>query len=138
MRTRAARKPVPLEREVAEAVTGAASLLRLGLFERQNTAAFFPEDAKGKRRAVRCGKKGWLDYRFTLPGGRYGEVELKRPGKRPTREQFDRMRLLNAIGCLGFWVDNADDFLEVMNSVIKEGARVRINDRAQVVLYWED
>ena len=135
---RTAKPPVPLEREVAEAVTDAAALLPLGLFERQNTAAFFPEDAKGKRRAVRCGKKGWLDYRFTLPGGRYGEVELKRPGERPTPEQFERMRVLNAIQCVGFWVDNADDFLAVMNGVIKEGARVRINDREQVVLYWED
>src|SRR5262245_9385532 len=53
---------------------------------RQNIGEFFFDDADGRRRRIRCGEPGMADVSGILRGVRL-EVEVKAPGKAPTKLQ---------------------------------------------------
>lgn len=61
----------------------------------------------GRVRKVRwIGMVGAPDRLVLLPGGyRPFLIELKRPGKRPTRKQQRELDLLNEMGMLATWAD---------------------------------
>lgn len=91
--------------------------------QRQNTGGF----RNNSGQYVACGATGNADITATLPGsGRRLEIEVKRPGKRPTEAQLRRMREHNAAGAVAFWVDNAEDLPHALGAILT-GARVEIH-----------
>lgn len=90
---------------------------------RQNTGA--ATNPRGQ--VVRFSQKGAADVSATLPDGRRLEIECKRVGKRPTREQYDRMHRINASNGVSFWVNDAQQVIDVLPKLIA-GARVEIDE----------
>jgi hypothetical protein len=104
LRTRKAKPYVPLEREVQR--SGIKLLTGLGWqVERRNTGMFRLQ-YKGKTRFVRASKPGMADLFGRLPDGRSFELEIKRPGKRPTAKQLAWLKSQNGPHCCAFWVDS--------------------------------
>ena len=89
-------------------------------------------DAKGGRRFVRFGTAGNLDIRGIIDGKPL-EIEVKRPGKRPSDKQYARMREIQGQGGIAFWVDDAKE-LEAIVRGIRAGCAVRIDERGDSVL----
>jgi hypothetical protein len=112
-----AAKPVPLERDVAAQVVEAFAMAGIVL-ERQNTGVGTYKNADGTERRVRFGRVGNLDWR-AIVGGRALELEIKRPGQRPTKEQLARMRRVNAEGGIAFWCDSAEVAIRVAPLLVK-------------------
>lgn len=77
-------------------------------------------------RPVRFGQKGNLDISGILPDGRKLEVEVKRPGKAPTPEQWDRIMRINAAGGVAFYVTDAEQVARVLPRLLA-GWRVEID-----------
>jgi hypothetical protein len=132
MSKRKARDPVatlpPIrERDILSACLDALKMLGVEA-ERQNCGGF--HDAKGHR--VYFGK-GKLDIAAQLPDGRKLEIEVKRPGKKPTEEQWRRIRQINRDNGCAFWVN---DSAQVMHAVgrLLEGWWVEIEDDGHLVV----
>lgn len=53
---------------------------------------------------------GWPDFCFLIPGGRPWFVEFKAPGKKPTKRQEYRIRLLRDFGYDVSVCDDAGEF----------------------------
>ena len=80
---------------------------------RQNTGAFKGE-YKGKRRFVRYGVTGQSDISgIMLPSGRRIEIEVKRPGNKPTEDQKAWMAMIREHGGIAFWCDSLDRCMEL-------------------------
>jgi hypothetical protein len=128
---------VAIKRRTPEGDVLKAVLDCLGLWgidaNRQNTGAM--PNAKG--RLVRFGRPGDPDITGTLPGGRRLDLEVKAPGKRPTPEQLDRLRLANDQGAVGLWIDDAKELARILPRLC-DGARVEIDDDGQQWLITDD
>lgn len=121
-------KPGRTEAQVLAQVLEAARNLGLDL-DRQNTGAA----VNPKGRLVVFGRPGNSDLSGMLPDGRKLDVEVKREGWRPERvrgeaarrwdRQLARLQKTNAQGGVGFWTDDAGEFVDVMLRVLR-GARV--------------
>lgn len=81
------------------------------------------------------GRKGDLDLVAALPDGRYCEIEVKRPGKKPTREQYESLRAVNDAGGVGIWVDSAED-LRMLLGFLSADAAIRISAKGLVNVYF--
>lgn len=97
-------------------------------------SAFFP-DKTGKLVRRMLGRKGDLDLVAALPDGRYCEIEVKRPGKKPTREQYESLRAVNNAGGVGIWVDSAVD-LRLLLGFLSADAAIRITAKGLVNVYF--
>jgi hypothetical protein len=96
------------------------ALRMLGLEpERQNTGAATYEGRCGKPRHVRYGTPGAADIRGVLPDGRAYEIEAKKPGKKPTPDQFARIRRINASKGVAFWVTDPEQLMRVMPLILR-------------------
>jgi len=77
----------PLERQVLKAVY---SFLhhhpKVAFVDRRQSGVFMEGE-----RMIRVGKPGVLDLSGMLKGGRYFEIEVKRPGQKPTELQWKRI-----------------------------------------------
>jgi hypothetical protein len=114
------------EKQVAEQVLQAASMLGIEL-KRRNVGGF--TNARGQY--VPCADKHDADYYAVLPDGRHLDLELKREGFDPARvrgeerERFDgqlaRLRETNVRGGVGFFCDNSEVFIRVMQIVLRGG-----------------
>jgi hypothetical protein len=93
-----------LERDIMRQVTDTVKLYGLDL-QRRNTGGM--KNAKG--RYVAFGKKGDADWSGMI-GSRKFDLEVKRPGKRPSPEQYARLRRTNSQGGVGMWVDDGAVF----------------------------
>jgi hypothetical protein len=87
---------------------------------------------KFKDRYVNFGQRGQADlYGKTpegagLPGGVHVEIEVKRPGERPTQAQVDWLVKMNGRGrdrSVAFWADNLPSLVRIVDAVLG-GARV--------------
>jgi hypothetical protein len=131
--TRARPKPKVLkttrtEAEVAEQVVEAARMLGVEL-RRRNVGGM--TNASGQY--VPFAESGDADYYAVLPDGRHLDLEIKREGFNPAgargrererfEEQFARLQKTNALGGVGFWTDDAAEFLVILRHVLA-GARV--------------
>lgn len=116
------------EAQVLAGVLDAARVLGVDL-QRQNTGGA----VNPKGRLVMFGRRGNSDLTGMLPDGRRLDVEVKREGWDPAKArgatadrwalQLARLQRTNAQGGVGFWVDDAAEFLELMRLVL-DGARV--------------
>lgn len=90
---------------------------------RRNTGAMSAE-YKGKSRFVRFSEKGASDLWFLFPSGLHGELEVKRPGERPTLDQVRWLIEHNGVGgAVAFWIDNTAT-LERVYLHVAEGGRI--------------
>lgn len=93
-------------------------------FERQNTGGLVPKDGC---RYVRFGTPGRSDLSGILPDGRRLEIEVKRPGKRPTAAQYAWLRRINASGGAGIWVSDVRQLDAALDRLLA-GCRVEIDE----------
>ena len=83
-----------------------------------------------RKLGVYAKKRGCLYYKFTSPArrsvpdrmvvGPHGEIvfiELKAPGKRPTKLQLRELKILQDQGCAAEWCDNLEDGQALIDSV---------------------
>ena len=69
-------------------------------------------------RAVYLGDKSMLDLQgFVMCDGvaAYVELEVKRPGKRPTKEQLGRIHALRRMGAIAGWADSVEMAINVVH-----------------------
>ena len=105
-----------LERDVLRACLEA--LRARGIFAwRQNQGVARFAAAGGRSRFVRfAGVSGLPDILGLLaPSGRLLAVEVKAPGRRPSREQLEFLRQLSVRGALAFWTSDPDEMLLVID-----------------------
>lgn len=130
-----AKKPKPPstpERDVQAACL--ACLKAWGIdVKRQNTGAAL--NPRGKM--VFFGRTGDPDITGILPGGRRLDLEIKAPGKEPTPEQLERLRLTNAQGAVGLWLDDALELARILPKLCA-GARVEIDEDGRQWLVTDD
>lgn len=121
------KKPVlPIaERDVLSDVLAACRALGIPV-QRQNVG--MATGASGQ--PVRFGKKGNADVSGTIPrgpnAGKRVEIEVKRKGKKPSPEQWDRIHSVNASGGLSFYVSDPADALRVLGRLL-EGWHIEID-----------
>ncbi len=118
-----ARKPKPpLESVILKDCM--AVYKRLGIPAwRRNVAAMVAGEGK-KRRFVKAGEAGQSDTWGILPGGRHLEVEVKRPGNKPTLDQTLWLQSTNLAGGESFWVDDAKILENVLGELMAGGTIV--------------
>ena len=78
-------------------------------------------------RFVRFGRAGESDLWGIDPGGAHWEIEVKRPGGKPTPKQITWLREMHGLGCVAFWGDNVSDIERVAEAILSGGRVV-----------WED
>ena len=65
---------------------------------------------------IRLGDKGKLDIAFRLKDGRYGEIEVKAPGKRPMPHQQARIDYLQSTGAVAGWADSIEKAKRIIDN----------------------
>ena len=118
---RAAHLPLLLERNISLQVRAALWPMGITLW-RRNTGAV-KATYKSKSRLVRFALEGQADLYGIGPGGRHWEIEVKRPGKKPTAKQFAWLRLCDQLGAVAFWTDSADLAARIAAAML-EGGRI--------------
>jgi hypothetical protein len=102
--------------------------------DRQNTGGVIVEDKKRDRlRYIRFGKPGNTDITGMLPDGRKLDIEVKRPGKKPTPEQYARIRKTNAMNGVGFWIDDVSVLQKVL-PIVLAGGRVEESENGELIV----
>lgn len=79
------------------------------------------------------GSRGWPDRIAVFRGGFHLWVELKRPGKIPTKLQQHRMADLIAKGALTAWFDNAEDCIEYLQDCLDAAIEAAAEQEGVVV-----
>jgi hypothetical protein len=120
-------KPGRTEAQVLAGVLDAARVLGIDI-DRQNTGA----GSNPRGQTVRFGTPGNSDLTGLLPDGRKLDIEVKREGFDPSKlkgekaehfaRQSARLNKTNALGGVGFWVDDAADCLEILKWVLDGGS----------------
>jgi len=103
-------KPLPPAREsdIQKAVMDYLSTQGFVVF-RRNTGAMVGS-YKGKSRLIRFSKPGMADlWGWDRKTGRHIEVEVKRPGERPSPEQEAWLSAAQRGGVIAFWCDSVED-----------------------------
>lgn len=101
---RAKRKPsgLPLERDIlADILSALRRDPRIWIVERTQSGLFQDGD-----RMIRVGTKGKLDITGMLRGGKYYEIEVKRPGNKPDGYQSARIDNINRGGGAATWASS--------------------------------
>ena len=96
--------------------------------ERQNTGA-----VRLGKRFVRFGTPGRADISGVWPDGRRLEIEVKRPGNKPTQAQLDFLLLMQEQGAIAFWVDDVAK-LDAILLHLKRDGRVVTTPEGKVTL----
>jgi hypothetical protein len=117
-----ARPKPPPEADVLKGVLAALRIFGIDA-QRQNTGMAF--NPKGQ--PVRFGEPGNLDISATLHDGRRMEIEVKRPGQKPTPEQWHRIHTLNSLGGVAFYVTDPEQVARILPRLL-EGWRVEIDE----------
>ena len=102
--------PVPLEKDIQAAIIEYAwYTFRLKLY-RRNTGAM-SGTYNGKKRFVRFSEPGQADLWGVQPKtARHCEIEIKRPGQKPTEAQYAWLFSCEALGAIAFWADSIESF----------------------------
>ena len=105
--------PVPLEAEVLPAVL---DVLRwhpaVAWVERMNRGGFVNPSGQ----YVNFGFEGMSDLTGQMRDGRRLEVEVKRPGRKPTNEQRKYLERVRAAGGVAFYATSVDDVIREMRA----------------------
>ncbi len=100
----------PLEKEVlADALQALRNDYRVWIVDRQQSGMFQDGD-----RFIRVGRKGHLDIKGMLKGGRYFELEAKRPGEKPDELQQQRIEHVRKGGGISGYFTSAAEALALL------------------------
>lgn len=130
MSTTRTRKARPLEAEIQR--NALAWLKAQGIAAWRRNVAAMPIPAAGgqKRRFLRAAEPGQSDLWALLPvacggnpGCRHLEIEIKRPGERPTLAQVLWLTEINRLTGAAFWIDSLA-ILERVVACLRAGGRV--------------
>jgi len=104
-------KPVvPLEKEVlADVLQALRRDPRVALVERSQSGLFQDGD-----RYIRVGTPGKLDITLMLVGGRYAEIEVKRPGGKPEPHQQNRIDAIRRNGGIAGFATSAEEAIALL------------------------
>lgn len=109
---RAARKPSGkrLEKHVlADIIRVLRVDPRVAKVERNQSGVF-----KDGNRTIKVGSRGKLDLTVYLVGGRFAEIEVKRPGGRPDERQAARIASIRASGGIAGFATSAESALALL------------------------
>ena len=124
----ARKPPTPLEAGIQR--TMLATLRHYGVLCWRNNTGAVQAEYKGRKRFIRYGEVGHSDIFFVLPPrGRFGALEVKRPGNRPTDDQIGFLQRVGRAGGLGFWADDPA-IVERIIRVALADPRIRVEVRA--------
>ena len=130
MTTGTRKPPPPRESEIQRSCL--AWLKAHGYFAYRRNVMAMAGEYNGKRRFVRAGERGMSDITGLIPRNRLPlgaqwarpfDVEIKRPGKRPTLEQVHWLRHTNTLTGAAFWVTDLT-MLERVMACLSAGGRV--------------
>jgi hypothetical protein len=100
----------PLEREVlADIMQALRNDPRVAIVDRRQSGLFMDGD-----RYIKVGSKGVLDISGMLRGGRYFEIECKRPGQRPDERQLQRIETVRRGGGISGWATCKEQALALL------------------------
>jgi hypothetical protein len=109
-RTSDEKPALPLEKHVlAAALRALHKDPRVALVERTQSGVF-----QDGNRYIRVGTPGKLDVTGMLVGGRYFEMEAKRPGQKPDERQALRISTIRANGGISGYFTSADEALALL------------------------
>lgn len=109
-RTSDGKPALPLEKHVLKAALKALSLdPRVAFVQRQQSGVFH----EGLR-TIRVGAVGVLDIQGMLKGGRYFELECKRPGNKPDLRQAQRIAFIIQHGGVSGYFTSAAEALALL------------------------
>lgn len=101
---------VPYERDVlAAALSALRSDPRVAFADRRQSGVF-----QEGNRWIRVGTRGVLDISGMLRGGRYFELEAKRPGEKPDERQRRRIEAIQAGGGISGYFTSAIEALALL------------------------
>ena len=60
------------------------------------------------------------DRIVVIPGGMCFFLEFKRPGEKPRKGQYKRMRQMRRMGFKVFWADNLEDAIQITEDFVKK------------------
>ena len=117
-------KPPPeRESKIQRAIMVRLSRLGIRLW-RRNVGAM--TDPSGN--FVRFAAPGQSDLWGIDRNARHWEVEVKRPGNKPTQKQLEWLKDMTARGCVAYWADIAN-IAELVAEAILAGGRIKwLND----------
>ena len=120
-------KPRDLERTVQRSGIERLRLLGVVLFRRN--VVKIKAEYKGKTRFIRAGYSGQADtYGWIIATGRHVEIEWKRFGERPTKEQIDWLQECTRLGAVAFWAYNVSTAETVMKAILRGGRIIWFED----------
>ncbi len=120
-------KPPPItEADVTRACLAALAVHGIKL-DRRNVGGIRRINKDGSSQYIPCGVPGDSDFTGTLPGGKRFDLEIKRPGKKPSKKQLARLRRVNELGGIGLWVDDAGNLARVLPRLL-QGWRCEIDE----------
>lgn len=98
-------------------------LRRLGVvLHRRNVGSREWTDAQGKLRLVQYGATGQADlYGAQIGSGRHWEIEVKRPGNRPTEKQLAWLKEWTRLGAVAYWADSCNIAERVAEAIVRGG-----------------
>ena len=106
------RSTIPLERQVLKAVYAFLHHHpRVAFVDRRQSGLLQSED-----RMIRVGKPGILDLSGMMKGGRYFEIEVKRPGLFPTELQWKRIYMIRASGGIADTATSVEDAQRILST----------------------
>lgn len=117
---------LPRERESKVQSSIRVRLRRLGVvLHRRNTGAM-----REGGRFIRFASPGQADlYGWDIRSGRHWEIEVKRPGNRPTPRQLEWLKECTRLGAVAYWADSVN---------IAERVAMAILDGCRIVWYEND
>ena len=110
----------PLEADLQRAAIDLLTSYQIRVY-RRNTGAI-KASHNGKPRFIRFSEPGQSDLWLIFPDGRHGELEIKRPGERPTLAQV-RWLIECSTRCPAWWIDNLSTLVRVVDSILR-GSRI--------------
>ena len=120
-------QPRDLERTVQR--SGIERLRVIGVVLYRRNVMTIEAEHKGKTRTIRAARRGQADtYGWIISTGVHVEIEWKRYGERPTKEQVDWLKECTRLGAVAFWADNVSTAETVMKAILRGGRIIWFED----------
>lgn len=113
----------PLEKHIQKAILNALKWRKDVLAWRQNTGVARQQNKDGPQRFIRFGVAGQADITGVVLDGRRLEIEVKRPGQKPTEDQIRFGRRITEMGGIWFVATSVEHCIEQLDAALGKGAR---------------
>lgn len=121
MKTSTRKPPAPREAEIQRNALAWLKANGIAAWRRNVAAIDIPAVGNSKRRFFRAADAGQSDVWGILPDGRHMEIEIKRPGERPTLAQILWLTRINELTGAAFWVQDVATLERVVRCLMAGG-----------------